>query len=109
MVCSTEIKTGNSPMIFKSLIPNFKAYTGNPIWKKPYAPYCEDGFNKCSEYEDIPAEVSCNETPPPTVKRLCHCINKGKNGVFGTINHYLQFGPKKLLHFLPSLLILPKL
>ena len=81
MACSTDIKTGNSPNVFKSILPNFKGYTGNPVWKKPYAPYCDstDGDSvQCQEYENVPFTVSCDEGPPTHVQRLCHCVNKGK-------------------------------
>jgi len=76
MVCSTKILTGNSPTVFKSVIPNLVPYTGNSMWSQEYAPYC-DGIEKCSEYENVPADVSCQVAPPSNIQRLCKCINKG--------------------------------
>ena len=78
MVCTPEITTGNSPLVFDAIVANFKAYTENSKWKEPYAPYCKDGGIECSEYEDVPVEVSCDAEPPSDVQRLCHCVNKGK-------------------------------
>ena len=78
MVCAPDVKTGNSPSVFKPFVANFKAYTDNPLWKESYAPYCKDGGVECSEYEDVPDEVGCDVTPPTNVQRVCHCVNKGK-------------------------------
>ena len=77
MVCTPDIATGNSPMVFAAIVANFKAYTANSKWKEPYAPYCKAGGVECSEYEDIPVEVQCEAEPPSDVQRLCHCVNKG--------------------------------
>uniref|UniRef100_A0A7M5UJ08 Fibronectin type-III domain-containing protein n=1 Tax=Clytia hemisphaerica TaxID=252671 RepID=A0A7M5UJ08_9CNID len=79
MVCSTEIKTGNSPTIFQSVLPNYKMSTKQPTWNKPYSPHC-DQQSHCYGYSNVPDEVSCEVAPMAQQRRFCHCMNRADLG-----------------------------
>ena len=75
MLCTPSIQTGDSPMVFSNVIPNYKPNVNKEKqWQKPYAPYCIANSNQCFGYENVPNEVSC-DAAANNIRRLCLCSN----------------------------------